>query len=183
MKPNVVLEIDGGYLRFLEYRDVHPGYIAGLNNPEVNRYLDSVKHTVQTVRSVVDFVVANSQSESAALFGIWQTDAPNHCGTVRLHGIDRYHKTAKIGICLFDKSSWGKGLGARAVAAVTRWAFDVLGLRWVEAGVYADNIASRKSFLRAGYTWMYDVPGKYLFEGRPATVEVFVAINATMEHR
>lgn len=178
MSPEFLLEFEGVYLRPLKPEDVHPGYVSGLNDPDVNRYLDGVKRTKQTEQSVVEFVRHNQQSVNAFLFGVWQDGDARHCGTVRLHGIDQYHKTAHIGICMFDKSVWGKRLGSKAIMAVTRWAFDTLGLRWVEAGAYLENVASQKTFLAAGYEWIYDVPGKYILEGKPAMVKVFAARNA-----
>ena len=178
MNLEVILEFEGGYLRPLKPEDVHLGYISGLNDPEVNRYLVGAKQTTQTEQSVGDFVKYNQHSSDGLLFGIWQTGDERHCGTVRLHGIEYYHRTAHIGACLFDKSAWGKQLGSKAIMAATRWAFDTLELRWVEAGAYAENIASQKAFLAAGYRWVYDVPDKYIFEGKPMEVKVLAARNA-----
>lgn len=48
MSPDTILNFEGGYLRPLKPEDVHAGYVSGLNDPEVNRYLDGVKHTKQT---------------------------------------------------------------------------------------------------------------------------------------
>ncbi len=172
-----VLEFEGGYLRPLKIEDVHAGYISGLNDSEVNRYLDGVSRTIQTRESVANFIRHNQQSTNAFLFGIWRAGDTNHCGTIRLHGIENYHKTAHIGICLFDKLAWGKKLGSKAIVTVTHWAFDTLSLRWVEAGAYSENIASQKAFLAAGYDWNYDVQDKYIFEGSSATVKVYVARN------
>lgn len=180
MTPEVVLEFEGGYLRPLKIADVHAAYVSGLNDPEVNRYLDGVNRATQTGQGVAEFVQHNQQADNAVLFGIWQAGDKYHCGTVRLHGIEHYHKTAHIGICLFDKSVWGEGLGSKAIMAVTRWAFDALRLRWVEAGAYSGNIASQKAFLAAGYEWIYDVQDKYILEGSPTTVKVFVARNANL---
>jgi [ribosomal protein S5]-alanine N-acetyltransferase len=177
MSPEIVLEFAGGFLRPLKVADVHPGYVAGLNDPEVNRYLDGVKRAVQTAQSVTEFVQYNLEDNNAVLFGIWQTGAKHHCGTVRLHGIEHYHKTAHIGICLFDKSVWGKKLGSKAVEVATRWAFETMKLRWVEAGVYSENIASQKTFLAAGYEWIYDIPDKFLLEGKATRVKVCAARN------
>lgn len=175
LNPEVVLDFSGGYLRPLRLEDLHPGYVAGLNDPEVNRYLDGVNRVPQTEQSVAGFVKQNQQSENAVLFGVWLIGAQHHCGTVRLHGIESHHKTAHIGICLFDKSVWGKKLGSKAIEAVTRWALDKLKLRWIEAGAYSENIASQKTFLAAGYKWIYDIPDKYIFEGKPSTVKVYAA--------
>lgn len=177
LSPEIVLEFAGGFVRPLKVEDVHPGYISGLNDPEVNRYLESVKRTEQTGPGVTEFVRQNQQAGDAVLFGIWQAGAKLHCGTVRLHGIEKYHKTAHIGVCLFDRSVWGKKLGSKSVEAVTRWAFETTRLRWVEAGAYSENIASQKTFLAAGYEWIYDIPDKYLLEGKPAKVKVYAARN------
>lgn len=175
MNPDVTLIFNGGYLRPLTAADVYEGYVSGLNDPAVNRYLDHVKYTRQTRQSVCDFIDANVASDDAVLWGIWQEGAPHPCGTVRLHGIEYRHGTAHIGICIFDKRVWGQRLGSKAIAKVTRWALDVLHLRWVEAGAYAANIASQKAFLVAGYEWVFDIPGKYVLEGEPTTVKVFAA--------
>lgn len=175
MNPDTVLNFEGGYLRPLKPADVHAGYVSGLNDPEVNRYLDGVKHTKQTTQSVLDFVVANEASTNSVLWGIWQENAGKHSGTVRLHAIEYHHKTAHIGVCLFDKAAWGQQLGKKAIFAVTQWAMNELGLRWIEAGAYADNIASQKAFLSAGYSWVFDIPDKYILEGKPTIVKVFAA--------
>lgn len=175
MSPDTVLYIEGGHLRALKPADVHPGYVSGLNDPEVNRYLDGVKHTKQSLQSVTDFVAANEVSASSVLWGIWRENFAVHCGTVRLHGIEYHHKTAHIGVCLFDRTAWGRGLGRNAVSTVTQWALAELGLRWVEAGAYVENIASQKTFLSAGYSWVFDIPGKYVLEGKPTIVKVFAA--------
>lgn len=155
--------------------DVHPGYVEGLNDPEVNRYLVGVKCRKQTAQSVSDFVAADARTTDAILFGIWQTESQLHVGTVRIHSIDRQHGTANIGVCLFNKAAWGQGLGAKAIRAATGWAFEALKLRWIEAGAYAENVSSQRAFSAAGYRWLHDVSEKYLFEGRPATVKFYVA--------
>jgi RimJ/RimL family protein N-acetyltransferase len=177
MSPEEILPIDGGFLRSLVEADVHQGYVDGLNDPQVNRYLDGVKASVQTVRSVGDFVIADRLSAGSVLWGIWTHDNTQHVGTVRLHGIERRHGTAHIGICLFDRRYWGRGLGSMAIKAATQWALDVLDLRWIEAGAYEANVASQRSFLTAGYAWVFDIPGKYLFDGVPTTVKVYAARN------
>lgn len=175
MNPEVILPMAGGSLRPLVEADAHQGYVEGLNDPQVNRYLDGVKASLQTISSVRHFVVADQSSPSAVLWGIWVDGHDRHVGTVRLHGIEHRHGTAHIGVCLFDKRYWGRGLGSAAIAAVTRWAIETLGLRWIEAGAYEANLASQRAFLAADYRWVFDIPGKYLLDGVPVTVKVFAA--------
>lgn len=180
MSPDIILKFALGYLRPLRVEDVHQGYFQGLNDIEVNRYLDGAKQFLQNHNTVTDFIQKNHNASDAVLFGIWEKNSSFHVGTVRLHGVDFFNKTAYIGICLFDRKVWGKGIGEKAIQAVTTWAFDSLGLRWVEAGCFSPNIASQKSFIRAGYEWIYDVPNKFLLDGRPETVKVYAARNASI---
>ena len=175
MNVEAMLPIDGGFLRVLKEQDVHQGYVDGLNDPEVTRYLDGVKLSVQTEKMVCDFVSADYESTSSILWGVWTDNMPEHVGTVRMHGIEHRHGTACVGICLFDKRSWGCNLGSKSIRAVTQWGLCDLGLRWIEAAAYAKNIASHKAFLQAGYDWIHDISGKYLLEGQPETVSVFAA--------
>ena len=179
MMFDIQLSFDGGYLKLLKSEDVHVGYVNGLNDPDVNRYLDSVKQSVQTEKSVADFIQYNIDSKDSVFFGIWQDGALNHCGTVRLHGIESFHHTAHIGVCIFDKTVWGQGVGSKAIKIFSNWALKNFNLRWIEAGAYEQNIASQKAFLLAGYKWMYDISGKYLFEKTPATVKLY-ALQASV---
>jgi ribosomal-protein-alanine N-acetyltransferase len=175
MIPDTQLMFSGGHLRPLNPDDVHPEYVEELNDPEVNRYLDGVKRSTQTMQSIIDFVKGNYASSNSVLWGIWREGSNFHCGTVRLHGIDTNHGIALIGVCVFDKASWVKRIGNKAIAAVTEWALEYLKLRWIEAGAYKENIPSQKSFLAAGYEWIYDIPGKYLLEGKPTVVKIYAA--------
>lgn len=175
MMSGLILNFDGGFLRALKPSDVHNEYIDGLNDPAVNFFLDSVKCKSQTYESVRNFVSQDCASSDSILWGIWLEDSKNHIGTVRIHSINTRHKTACIGVCLFDQGSWGKGVGGKSIKSVTNWAIRTLDLRWVEAGIYIDNVASQKAFMFAGYEWIFDIPKKYIHNGRPVDVKIFVA--------
>jgi len=177
MSPKLVLPITGGFLRPLSEKDVHQDYIDGLNDLDVNRYLNTVKYSKQTKESVISFVTINKLSLNSILWGIWSSQLIHHIGTVRLHNIDHDHRIAYIGVCIFDKSFWGKGFASQAISVVTRWAFDILKLRWVEATIYDENLYSQRVFLKAGYKWINDIHGKYLLEGIPVSVRVYVSQN------
>lgn len=172
MTPDVVLNFPGGTMRPLTRYDINSAYIDGLNDEEVNRFLE-VRFTRQTQESVEEFVSSEAASPSNILWGIWQTGEAEHVGTVRIHGIDGRHGTAHIGVCIFHKEVWGKGIGRDAIRAATKWAIQTFSLRWVEAGAYEANLASQRAFISAGYKWVFDIPGKYVLEGNPTTVKVY----------
>jgi len=174
MMPSIILSFDGGYLRPLKISDIHQKYIDGLNDPTVNFFLDTAKDNRQTYESIGEFISLNEVSSNSILWGIWLNDSKKHVGTVRIHSIESRHKTACMGVCLFDRKSWGKGLGGKSIKLVTVWAINDLGLRWIEAGIFTNNIASQKAFISAGYEWVYDIPKKYIHDGQPTDVKIYV---------
>lgn len=182
LKNALVLNIPGGRLRPLVADDIHAGYVAGLNDPQVNRYLVAVRQQVQTVETVRAFVEANHLSVDGVLFGIWVDGQQRHCGTVRLYQVDRTTGAADVGICIFDRGAWGRSLGATAISAVTAWALDDLGLNTIKAGVYAENIASLTAFIKAGYTVSEDIVDHYELDGRPVVVRKLVTRRGVSEN-
>ena len=60
------------------------------------------------------------------------------------------HSHASIGLMLGDKSV-GTWLWNEIIRLVTNYALDELGLISLNAGCYSDNIASYKSFIKAGW--------------------------------
>lgn len=173
-KTTLRISFAHGHLRPLQPADVHPCYVEGLNDPEVNRYLVTVHNQRQTIDSVRAFVEEQSLAPDAVLFGIWLEGQSAHCGTLRLHGLDG-RASAHIGICLFERAVWGRGIGSAAIVAATQWAFQALAeLHSIEAGAYLENAASWKSFLKAGYTASEDIANVFLRKGQPATVRRLV---------
>ncbi len=172
-KQELRIEFPGGYLRPLAGTDVHTGYVEGLNDPEVNRFLVHVRKVRQTTDMVTQYVEQNLHAADAVLFGIWMNGEDHHCGTVRVHDLGPAHGPAHIGICIFERRKWGAGVGASAIRAVSTWACGFLGLTAIEAGVYADNLGSQRAFLSAGYVWSKDVADPYEPGDSAATVRVY----------
>ena len=177
MNPAINLPFESGYLRPISVSDIYAQYFHGLNDPEVNKYLFAVKSTTQTLESATHFVNDNLKSSNAVLFGIWINDNKNFCGTIRVHGIDKQFGTAHLGICIFDKQYWGQGIGANAIGAVCEWCFNTINLRWIEAGLFSENCASKKTFINSGFKFVCEYPDKYLLEGKPSPVEVYAKRN------
>ena len=172
-KEGLVVEFALGRLRPLVPADVHLGYVSGLNDPEVNRYLVNVRTTEQTTAGVTRYVEQNLDADDAVLFGIWVEGDAHHCGTVRLHGIDADADRAHIGVCIFDRRRWRRGVGAAAIEAVSRWAYSSLGIGVIEAGVYSENAASERAFAAAGYVQRRSISDVFERDGQPATVHIY----------
>ncbi|MCX8003947.1 MAG: GNAT family N-acetyltransferase [Burkholderiaceae bacterium] len=134
----------------LEPDGVTENYVAWLNDPAVNRYLEArfVRHTLESTRR---FVQAVADSDDSILFGIRYVPEGRHVGNIKLGPIDCNHRRAEIGLLIGERCLWGRGIAANAIELATRYAFDSLGLLKVTAGCYASNVGSRRAFEKAGF--------------------------------
>lgn len=137
-------------LRELSPEDVSKQYVAWLNDPQINRFLES-RFSTQSRESICQFVDSMAASETDILFGIFLAEDERHIGNIRLGPIDPPHRRGAIGLLIGDKLQWGKGYAAEAIDAVAGYALGALDLHKVFAGYYAGNLGSRKAFRKAGF--------------------------------
>ena len=74
-----------------------------------------------------------------------------HIGNTSLHMIDWRHGTATSGMMIGPLEFRGKGFGSDVVEVRTHYAFHQLGLRLLMSEALAENTASIKMLLKAGY--------------------------------
>jgi ribosomal-protein-alanine N-acetyltransferase len=135
------------YLRPLAAGDVTAGYIDGINDPQINRFLVSAQNGPQTLDGVKEWVIANWRAHDAILFGIFCSRI--HCGNIRAHDVTEHR--ACIGIAIFDPKMHGKGIGCAAISALVRYLMNELGVKSVVAGIDKENVASQRAFAKAGF--------------------------------
>lgn len=131
--------------------DVTTRYVDWLNDPLINRYLET-RHTAQTHETVCAFVAAQVANPDVHLLKIVLRGDGSHIGNIKLGPINRHHASAQLSLFIGERVAHGQGYGTEAIERVTRWAFEAAGLSRVEAGCYEDNLASLRAFLKAGYT-------------------------------
>lgn len=135
-------------LRDITEDDVTAKYVRWMNDPRVNRYLESrfVTHTAESIRrSVVEL------SQNSVFAAVIDRATGDHIGNIKLGPVDHHHRTADIGIVIGEERCWGKGFATESIIAMTDHAFEVLGLAKVTASVYAINLASIRAFQKAGF--------------------------------
>ena len=137
--------------RPLTTNDVRNHYVVWMNDPEINQYLETRFHD-QTMETCLSFVQKMNEDSTQNLFGIFEMTSLTHIGNIKLGFINRHHQTAQLSLVIGDKSFWGKGFATEAIARVSTWGFQHLGLRRIEAGCYDNNLGSLRAFLKAGFS-------------------------------
>lgn len=149
-------------LRPFAVADVTEAYVSWLNDADVVRYTEArwQTHTIASARQYVEESVADTTAE---LFRILLGE--RHVGNLRLSGIDLRHRRCEIALIIGEKDAWGLGVGSRAISIATAHAFRGLSLVKVTAGIYATNLASLRSFQKAGFHLAASFRGHFTFEG------------------
>lgn len=137
-------------LRPLTTADVGDAYVSWLSDPEVTRFLET-RHARQTRETVLAFVEAVNGRADEHLFGLFLKDGGRHIGNIKVGPIHPVHRLADVSLLIGDRTVWGRGYAAEAIEAVSRHAFDELGVRKLSASLYAANVGSERAFVKAGY--------------------------------
>ncbi|MGE0483648.1 MAG: GNAT family N-acetyltransferase [Gammaproteobacteria bacterium] len=137
-------------LRPLDDGDCTPDYVAWLEDPEVNQFLET-RHQPQTLESVREFVRAVNARDNEHLFGIFLREGARHIGNIKVGPVLARHPVADVSLLIGARDCWGQGYAAEAIRAVSEHAFRHLGVRKLAAGMYVANQGSLRAFLKAGY--------------------------------
>ena len=138
------------YFRVLRSADLEGRWHAWFNDPEVTKF-QSKGYYPNTPEGQRKYYESLLGSRSDVVLAIVDRANDLHIGNVGLHGIDEVSRTAVLGIVLGEKSAWGRGIGARSWAAMTRYGFQVLNLHKICATVFEGNNPSLRCALKAGF--------------------------------
>ena len=141
----------GGYVLGAATTDDVDAVEQAFADPDIALWNPGVRRPVSTPRERATLWVADRMSWS-----------PDHCswvvrepsgrlvGQVSIHSMDEEIGSGEIGYWL-TRAGRGRGIGAAAVDAATRFAFDSIGLVRVELFHAVENEASCRLALRCGY--------------------------------
>ncbi len=122
-------------------------YLKWMQDAEVTRFLEA-RFAKYDAANIAAFISEKNASNKSLLAGIFFEG--RHVGNIKLD-IVREHSRGELGLLIGEKAVWGRGIARRAIALISDYAFSVLGLAKICAGVYATNIGSQKAFESVGY--------------------------------
>lgn len=138
------------YLRELILDDVTEEYCSWLNDPKVNKYLETRKSTLEDLK---EYVKKQISDPLVYFFGIFYKDNDVHIGNIKLRLINSDIKKVDFGILIGNKDYWCKGIGAEATKVVIDYAFNYLGFNEISLGVMEENIGGRRLFEKCGFKY------------------------------
>lgn len=174
MNTNFFLKGEQIYLRVLEEADATDHYLKWLNDYEVMKFTESrlKPHTIESLKNDI----RNMNNDNNITFAMVEKDGNKHIGNIKLGNINWVHRYADIGLVIGEKDFWGKGIAKEAIGLVVDYAFKIINLRKITAGIYVNNVGSLKTFQKSGFKQAYIEKEKYFFEGKyidSITLEIF----------
>jgi RimJ/RimL family protein N-acetyltransferase len=163
------------FLRKITIADVSDNYLKWMNDYEIVKYTES-RHIVHTKESLLDFV-STINNERNYCFAIIDIQTGTHIGNIKIGNIHPVYKYGEIGLIVGNKEYWGQGIATEAILLCVDFAFKELELHRLRAGMYELNIASKKSFEKAGFQQEGCEIKKCLFEGRWINSYIYGKIN------
>ncbi len=138
------------YLRPLEREDLNGGYLGWLNDPEVNKYMESGLFPYTKI-DLDEFYEQVIRSKNQVILAIDHKETNEHIGNIKLGPINWVHRKATLGIMIGDKQFWGKGIGTEATRLMVEYGFYKLDLRRIELGVHAEHKAAVNIYEAIGF--------------------------------
>ena len=145
-----VLQSSRLLLRAVQASDLNATYLSWLNDPAVNRYLET-RFLPQTFEALQSYWQAHRDDPASPWFAICLIGDGRHIGNIKLGPINWLHRRADLSLFIGDCSCWGQGYASDVIALVRDWAFRELDLQKLNAGVCSGNIGSRIAFEKCGF--------------------------------
>lgn len=154
------------FLREVRLTDVNEKYYNWLADKEINQFLET-RYMPRSIDNIKAFVKEMDGNSNELFFAICTLEDDCHIGNIKLGPIDWVHKFGEVGLLIGDKDYWGKGYAKEVIELLSAFAFDVLNLNKLNAGVLAKNIASQKAFKNAGFTEEGRLKDQWIIHNQP----------------
>lgn len=139
---------DRVFLNKLNQKNVTKEYCNWLNNPEVNKYLETRKTTIAELKK---YIREKNTNPNCLFLGIFLKENNKHIGNIKLEPINFKNKKATLGILIGDKNYWGKEIGKEAMRLVLNYALEKLNLKELNLGVISENKRAIALFKKVGF--------------------------------
>ena len=123
-------------------------YVSWLNDPEVNRYMETCGgYTIDSLRKYLEKV-----TDSDMLFwAIHLKGGMAHIGNIKVDPVEWQHRRGEIGTLIGDKTKWGNGYATEAKKTIIDYCFSELDLIKITSGCHAKNTGTLRVNEKLGF--------------------------------
>jgi len=137
------------FLAKFDIYDINNKYISWLNDPDVNKYLETKEASKQSAFRYIRNINYDPYKEMYSI-NVEYTNESKFIGTCTAQ-LDFKNNSCVIGIMIGDKTYWGKGYGTKAIEALTHHIKNRHCITNFKLACKAENIAAVKCYEKAGF--------------------------------
>ena len=123
-------------------------YTEWMNDFEVTDYTGR-SHQIVTLEAEKNYLESHINSE--ATFAIVESENDKLLGTIGLHNIDHFKRTATLGIFIGDKDYRSKGYGTEAIRLILDYGFNYLNLNNIKLDLMEFNDRAYACYKKCGF--------------------------------
>lgn len=162
------------YLKPITYEDTDM-LVGWRNSDEVRPYfIDQNLFTTESHTKWLDNYVFTKKVYQFIVYDK-NNDVPFGCAYLR--DVDMKNKKAEYGTFIGKREYKGKGLGTQMALITSEYAFNELMLHKVFARVFASNVASQNSFIKAGFEKEAYLKDEVIINGEYRDIVLFGKIS------
>ncbi len=129
-----------------------PKYFKWLQDLETVKMLYRLEYLMPfQFEEVERYVLKLFESKNDCFFAVYLKENDEFVGTLKIGHIDWRAGIGDLGMMIGEKKYWSKGIGTDGMKTALIYAFDVLGLRKITAGLPSLLIASQKILPKLGF--------------------------------
>ncbi|MCU7694596.1 GNAT family N-acetyltransferase [Haoranjiania flava] len=144
----ITINTDRLILKKLTADHLSAAYVNWMNDPEVNKYLESGGD--YTIDKLNAFLI-EQEKKNILFWAIHLKENGRHIGNIKIDPIDQENLSGEYGIMIGDKAAWGKGFAKEASLAVIQYCFREIGLKHITLGVVDQNQAALQLYHNIGF--------------------------------
>ena len=144
------LETNRLILEKLDTKFLSHDYVNWLNDPEVNKYMETKgSYTIHKLKRFLNEV----ENKNIYFWAILIKETKKHIGNIKIDPINELYGNGEYGILIGDKISWGNGYAKEATKKILDYCFgEEVNLRKITLGVVKENKAAIKLYNSLGFT-------------------------------
>lgn len=148
------------YLRGLKVSDVTPEYVSFFQNEEHIKFMFQSQRLI-TAESLQKQIEKNTQEGHYHIYGVFENQTNTCIGNITVGAITHTHKISDLAIFIGHKDFIGKGYAQEAIRLGNELCFKKYDFRKLHGGMFADNMASVKAYLKTGWVIEGILQGQY----------------------
>ena len=170
-----VLAGDGFMLRELRPSDA-PALLALLTTEEVTRFISPPPTSLEGFERFIGWTAREREAGRYLCFGVVPSGHDAAIGLFQVRQLDGRFDTAEWGFAIASEF-WGSGLFQKGAAAVLAFAFEVVGVRRLEARAVVQNKRGNGALRKIGAVKEGILRKSFLRRGKPMNQAIWAIID------